>query len=232
MDVESKSFHFLLDQRKKDIRPSLDFLQTALEKHYFIQVRTPDEANQQLYLLNQKAIELRQALQALATTGTLEETLRNTPRMLSTIALNSDRKTIARYGERKAYKVLFTALENSAMHAMWGKAIQDDVQYIPDEVTRIIDGTVNKAELFLKWQLLSDLPELEGKQNPFATIMDMVTLGAVNVRMVRDELKADMPLVLSNGERVLGCFSEGQNELKYSHIWSARCSQNQFQQSL
>lgn len=214
----------MLEQRKRALKPSLELFQRALEGRKFITARTPEDANALLPIFTQKAQELKKALSAKESEGTFEETLRNKPQEVRKIMRSSYRRELEGYAESKASTKLSNALQNAAMMAMWGEVNKEDIEYIPEEVFEIVNGIKFKSSMYLKWQTISDLPELVNTPNPWAPIIDLTFVGGVNVRFQGNTLRADLPLILPDNKRALGCWKEGQTELVIAHPWTAICA--------
>lgn len=107
---------------------------------------------------------------------------------------------------------------------MWGETDEIYSKYLSQRSTRAVGNASMLTEAWLKWQALSDLPEMQGLPNPYDPVMDMLALGCANINVVENTITTDIPLIVDGHQRVLGCWQEADQEVRYTHSWESKCN--------
>ena len=134
----------------------------------------------------------------------------------------------------------------STMHSFGDLGLQQAAKsaYYGDEVTeeKPLPEALNYDIADILWNLMRELQIKNNEaqqgvsihsESPFKYIGTLHRQGLVRIRVVNsvdddgnisEKLVAHFPLVLPSGSGVLGCYAEGDREIKGTHAWEEECA--------
>lgn len=226
MTHELPTIALVIEARKEALKPDLVKLRKMVQNPGYFKVRTPETAQELLSILAMKAKEFKGLFDNVAQGNeTYEEEFRRVPNFLRSLGRSNHRRALEDIVIGRTKGITGNPLKRNLIYAMWGETDDTFDQQFSEGTMRSANNASMLTEAWLKWQALSDLPEIQGFPNPYDPIMDMLAMGCANINAVENTITADIPLIVGGHKRVLGCWRETDREIVFTHDWESKCKQ-------
>lgn len=125
------------------------------------------------------------------------------------------------------HKELF--LELDLKESGWQEDFDDEARH------EFIEEFIDVAKEAVYWEIFKSDPRIGNRDNPFVILLKMYQLGFVDIRFAKvndqQKLTAHHPLYMGaigrpQGSYWMGCWTEGDKEMQYMHLWADDCQYN------
>lgn len=193
------------------------------EQELWFQVRTPEKANQLIPLILPLVSEYRRRIDPYKKPGALNATENNACGIADKIAQLMGREEEWNAAEAAVAHLMDCPGSRCGPIKAIRRATETTDPCVISPGHYDADFAALDACRAAAWETISDVvPE-----NPFKSLLGLYRLGLVNIYLRevdgKERLVAHFPLSLPNGKRVMGCWTEGDQELYFFHNWGQNC---------
>jgi hypothetical protein len=186
--------------------------------------KSPDKLFDSLGQIDEQADEFKQRILQFSPYPNTphQQAYKGLRQLILNVEQKSQRGYTVDYARTFAKKRLQDKLVSYAMNSMWGESDDNDINFIPQEALNKTWQSFKVCADNLQYEVLCDIPPLT-KPNPYEPAVNLVALGALGIHVAGDSVRADLPMIIGDDQRVLACWIQGKPLMQY-HDWDVSCS--------